>query len=380
MVSGESTRNRGIFHTKNETLACDGYYRVHILCGESLCSHTSSYLKIGTTALVVAMIEAGVCQTEAVQLRYPLNAMRAFAADPRCAAKAALKIGHAATAIEIQRHYLQWAEANLRREFMPDWAEDVCREWRRVLDRLESDPASLSATLDWAIKHSLVADRLGKRGMQWKALRHWNRILTWLQWAQAATGCGGGPLTVELVLGSRSPLRDEVKSLTPYLADLGFKWDDMIPLMHLRQELFEIDMRFAQIGEKGIFASLDRAGLLSHRLARGCDVRAALTDPPQAGRARLRGEFVRRHARRRGRYYADWKRVLDYGRKRILDLSNPLETEERWRDWTAVEAKCYRSPELMDLDLLLRPPSTRDPDPPAAGGASGGRPSRGSGF
>jgi len=158
------------------------------------------------------------------------------------------------------------------------------------------------------------------------------------------------------------------------------RWDDMIPLLRLRQELFEIDMRFAQIGEKGIFASLDKAGLLSHRLARGCDVQAAVTDPPSAGRARLRGEFVRRHARRRGRYCADWKRVWDYGRKRVLDLSNPLETEERWRDWTAVEAECFQSSELMDLDDLLRPPLTRDTDPPAAGGASGARPSRESPF
>jgi len=41
-VSNNSTRDRGIFHTKDETLAADGYHRLHIICGESLCSETRS--------------------------------------------------------------------------------------------------------------------------------------------------------------------------------------------------------------------------------------------------------------------------------------------------------------------------------------------------
>ena len=37
-ISGESTRDRGIFHTKDEPLCTNGYHRLHVLCGESLCS------------------------------------------------------------------------------------------------------------------------------------------------------------------------------------------------------------------------------------------------------------------------------------------------------------------------------------------------------
>lgn len=67
-VSSDSTGNRGIFHTKDESLCGPGYHRLHLLCGESLCSETASWLKLGATALVVAMIEAGVNPGGAVDL------------------------------------------------------------------------------------------------------------------------------------------------------------------------------------------------------------------------------------------------------------------------------------------------------------------------
>ena len=60
VASADSTSDRGIFHTKNEPLSRDGYNRLHIICGESLCSETAMFLKAGTTALIVAMADAGV--------------------------------------------------------------------------------------------------------------------------------------------------------------------------------------------------------------------------------------------------------------------------------------------------------------------------------
>ena len=88
-VSTESTHSRGIFHTKDEPLSGGAYHRLHLLCGESLCSQLATWLKIGTTALVVAMIEAGLQPGDAVALRAPVAAMQTFAGDPGCAAAVA---------------------------------------------------------------------------------------------------------------------------------------------------------------------------------------------------------------------------------------------------------------------------------------------------
>jgi proteasome accessory factor A len=51
-VSNNSTSERGIFHTKDETLAEEGYHRLHIITGESLCSETALWLNMGATALI----------------------------------------------------------------------------------------------------------------------------------------------------------------------------------------------------------------------------------------------------------------------------------------------------------------------------------------
>jgi len=363
ILSDESTRNRGIFHDKNETLAREGCNRLHILCGESLCSQVSSFLKIGTTALVVAMIEEKACPTEAVQLSFPLSAIRAFSSDPGCTAAAALKNGKSATAIEIQSHYLRYAEANLGRKFMPEWAESVCTEWRRILNQLERNPGALDTTLDWAVKHSLFRDQARRRGVAWESLPHWNRVMNWLRGALTATEFHAMPVTAELVLGPNSPVKNEQKIIAQYLADAGLNWAGFAGYINLRRELFEIDMRFSQLGGKGIFAALDRAGVLSHRRFGSREIRSAMTRPPSFGRAGLRGEFVRRNAGQGARLRCDWRGIWDIRRKRVLDLSDPFAAEEKWRDFTDLETERSRDPGLAELRHLSRFRGIPESDP-----------------
>ena len=137
VASADSTgQDRGIFHTKNEPLCQDEYNRLHIICGESLCSETAMFLKVGTTALIVAMAEAGVNPGGEVQIEAPLDALRVFAADTTCQKTVRMKNWRRLTAIDIQRHYLQHAEAHAHEKYMPDWAAEVCRMWRDVLEQL----------------------------------------------------------------------------------------------------------------------------------------------------------------------------------------------------------------------------------------------------
>jgi proteasome accessory factor A len=172
-VSRESTRDRGIYHTKEEPLCGGGYRRLHILCGESQCSQLGTFLKVGATALVVRLAELGLCRGREVTLQAPLAAMRGFSADPTCTRKEPLKNGEQRSALEIQRHYLQTAEAHLSRAFMPPWAGEVCAEWRRMLERLEDGAEGVSTLLDWGIKLSLYREHARKRGFSWDELSEW---------------------------------------------------------------------------------------------------------------------------------------------------------------------------------------------------------------
>jgi len=331
-ISGSSTEMRGIFHTKNETLARRGYHRMHLLCGESLCSNIAAWLRVGVTAVVVAMIDAGITPGIAVRLRTPLSALKRFVADPTCQAAAVRTNGSPISALGIQRRYLQLAEENLTHDCMPPWADKVCVEWRRMLDRIENDPESLSNTLDWAIKLAVYRDCAAQRGVEWETIPAWNHVLEEVRLGLRASP-HSGMARVELVLGQKSkpsPIPDTIKALTPHVESHGLSWDMMRTVVDLRKELFELDFRFGQLGGGGLFDSLDRAGVLDHRAPGVVRVADAMHAPPREGRAGLRGRRIRRYSGRPN-FHCNWDSIWDGDGKRRLDLSDPFATESKWR-------------------------------------------------
>jgi proteasome accessory factor A len=306
-VSGNSTSERGIFHTKDETLSRNGYHRLHIICGESLCSETALWLSMGATALIVALIEAGFHPGHEVRLKNPLGAMRSFSVDPTCRAVALTPGGKKLSAVQIQRHYLEMAEAHCEAPFMPAWADQVCFQWRQMLDRLENGaPGSVASTLDWAIKLSLFLDHAERRGLD---PRHWHH-----------TDSAVPPKldVVEFALSSD----EEPASSKPGIASPA--------VCKVHQELCEIDTRFGQLGDKGIFAALHRAGVLTHHLDGVDNIEHALANPPAIGRAHLRGLCVQRFKGQKRRYSCSWRNVVDLEKNLLLDLSEPFAYEEEW--------------------------------------------------
>lgn len=339
--SGDSTCNRGIFHTKNEPLCRDGYNRLHVICGESLCSETAMFLKVGTTALIVAMAEAGLNPGGEVQIDSPLDALRAFAADPTCNKAVRMKDGRKLTAIEIQQHYLQAAEHHAGDGRMPTWAGDVCRIWRDILDRLAQDPRATDCVLDWSIKLSLYADQAAKLGIRWEQLPLWSEIITRLNTAVAHPNCDAEQMTLELLMGPQSPIPDDANRLTKFLRSKGADWRDLRQLLNARLRLFEIDTRFGQLGPKGIFESLNSAGVLNHRVGSVENVERALAEPPTGGRARVRGHAIRRLASERGSWCCDWHCIINPAHGRMLDLGNPFASEESWTQCGNQEAGMF---------------------------------------
>jgi pup-ligase protein len=343
VTSENSTYSRGIFHTKDEPLARDGSHRLHIICGESLCSETAMWLKVATTAIVVAMIEARVCQAGLVQLASPLDALRIFATDPDCKSMVRMADNKGMSAIEIQYHYLTRAEAHLGAKFMPAWAEEVCAEWRAMLNRLLDAPHSASDRLDWAIKLALYVERARRRRIRWESLRVWSEVLKTLQASLTQAGFIDKSASVDFILSSTSPVRDEVKRLAPYIAERGLSWGDLSAVLALRQELFEIDARFSQLGPSGIFSALDRAGVLNHRVAGVSHIEHAMANPPSGCRARIRGEFIRRVQGDQRRYRCDWQSIWDAETQHSMDLADPFETQERWKELPEAEKQLYES-------------------------------------
>lgn len=332
-TSFESQSSRAIFSVRDEALSNEGYYRVHLICGDANCSELSTYLKVGTTAVVLAMADAGVdFGLGSASLQSPVQAMALFARDPRLEAKALCVDGRPRTALEIQRHYLALAEKHLGASFMPGWAEELTGHWRSVLDRLERDPRDLAGWLDWPTKLEIF-----ERYVASQSTLSWDSLLAWTKAVEQAAASFGEP--------RRGPARFTAEQLKRCLAGCGetldlfgqpgadagtnaLDWNDYPQFLRLRDELCELDLRYGLLYPGGLYSDLEAAGCMKGRLIAADDIERARDRAPEPGRARLRGEWIKRLAGREG-YGCDWAWIR--GRSQYLDLGNPFATEACWQ-------------------------------------------------
>jgi proteasome accessory factor A len=141
--------------------------RLQISIGDSNMADTAEYLRIGTTLLVLDVIEAGEMPS-VPRVRRPIRSLRAICGDPMLAARIPLTGGRWATALELQRFYLEAGRRFLdRRPDAPAEAREIVRRWDVALDLLADDPQSLVGSLDWVTKR-FVLDK-SARGASWEA-------------------------------------------------------------------------------------------------------------------------------------------------------------------------------------------------------------------
>jgi proteasome accessory factor A len=134
--------------------------RLQLTVGDSNMAQHAEYLKVGTTLLVLDVIEAGELG-RAPRLRRPLHALRAVSADPDLRTPLALASGGNATALEIQRFYLAACRRFVnRRDPLHAASRQVLDLWGETLEALEHEPARLVGKVDWVTKRSLL-DSLG---------------------------------------------------------------------------------------------------------------------------------------------------------------------------------------------------------------------------
>jgi proteasome accessory factor A len=332
VASDASTSSRGIYHNKNESLNSSGYHRLHVLCGESVCSQVSLWLKTAVTALVVAMIEAGLEPCAAIQLCDPLGAMERFAVDTELRATARSPDGRSWTALEMQRHILRKIEDHAGHRLMPAWTPQVIARLRQVLDRLERGPAAVAKTLDWAIKLALFQELAQRRGIPWESLAARNERLPRRRARPPRVAPSDHVRSlVHLLLEGASAAVDDSPPPAGGPEQESSDREESPAVLALRQELFALDTRFGQLGRQGVFAALDQAGVLEHGVAGVDNIEHAIAHPPATGRARLRGDCVRRFHPQHDRFVCDWTSIWDQERRQYLDLSDPFVSEEHWR-------------------------------------------------
>src|SRR5438067_520201 len=174
-VGLETTLKRPIINTRDEPHADpERYRRLHVIIGDANMSEVSTYLKVGTTALVLAMIEERWFAETGVDLSVegPVAALRAVSHDATLAQQVTLRDGRRLTAVQLQMEFLEQARKFCQDRYgddLDDQTADVLTRWESVLERLSVDPMSLSRELDWVAKYELLQGYRDRESLDWEA-------------------------------------------------------------------------------------------------------------------------------------------------------------------------------------------------------------------
>jgi proteasome accessory factor A len=242
-VSSATTRSRPIINTRDEPHAdAERYRRLHVIVGDSNMAEPTTLLKVGSTDLVLRMIEAGVVMRD-LSLENPIRAIREISHDITGQRTVKLVNGRELSALQIQREYYEKASDFIAKRDADDpTAKQVLELWGRTLDSVDSgDLGRIEHEIDWVIKYQLI---------------------------------------------SRYQAKHDLPMSSPRLAQLDLAYHD-------------ISRR------RGVYHLLEKRGMVD-RISSDIEVFAAKSVPPQTTRARLRGEFIKKAQERRRDFTVDW--------------------------------------------------------------------------
>ncbi len=170
-VGLETTLKRPIVNTRDEPHAdAQKYRRLHVIIGDANMSEVATYLKVGTTAIVLAMIEDDELGLDLTPVA-PVAALRAVSYDLSLQRPIELVGGRSATALEIQWDYLERAQKYAESHGLESVGEsvgaDVLARWEQVLTALETDPMQTADIVDWVAKRRLLDGYRERHDLEW---------------------------------------------------------------------------------------------------------------------------------------------------------------------------------------------------------------------
>jgi proteasome accessory factor A len=165
-VSGRVRFNRAIINPKHDSFFDYGeYQRLHLLFGEANMNEYATALKIGTTMLVLDLLEVAAVPDE-VMLGDPLQSLKSVSRDPTWKWPVERASGGSIGSVDLQRIYLARARDLFQnRDPDTDW---ILREWEATLNALEHDPQSLGDRLDWVAKRNMMELYIEDQGTSWR--------------------------------------------------------------------------------------------------------------------------------------------------------------------------------------------------------------------
>ncbi len=166
-VGLETTLKRPIINTRDEPHSDAGRYRrLHVIIGDATMCEVQTYLKLGTTALLLAAIEDGRLPDD-LALADPVRSTWKTSHDTSLAQVLPLANGENVTALELQFRYLEWLTKYAESEMPGEIWDPLLSEWKSVLEDLETDPALTADRLDWTAKRRILDGYRERDQLSW---------------------------------------------------------------------------------------------------------------------------------------------------------------------------------------------------------------------
>jgi Pup amidohydrolase len=287
-VGLETTLKRPIINTRDEPHADpERYRRLHVIIGDANMSEISCYLKVGTTALILSMIEDRWFADNGVDLgiEAPVAALRAISHDPTLHHTVTMTDGRRLTGLQVQAEFLEQARKYVEDRYganADDQTLDVLDRWERTLIQLSDDPMLLANELDWVAKLQLLQGYRDRESLDWDS---------------------------------------------PKLQLVDLQYSDVRP-------------------DKGLYNRLVARGRME-RILTDTEVQRAVTEPPTDTRAYFRGRCLAKFAPEVAA--ASWDSVIfDVGRESLqrVPMLEPLRGTKAHVD--ELLARCSTAAELVD--------------------------------
>ncbi|MBI1821350.1 MAG: proteasome accessory factor PafA2 family protein [Nitrospirae bacterium] len=158
--------NRAIINTRDEPLADPARYRrIHLLLGDSNMLEYATALKVGTTSVMLSLIEEGVGPPD-LMLQDAVLDLKQISRDPGQEWIVTLENGKKISAVEMQFSFSNAAKKYLSgKDSDTDW---VITEWGKTLEALAKDPYTLVGKIDWISKKWLLEMFLESEDKGWE--------------------------------------------------------------------------------------------------------------------------------------------------------------------------------------------------------------------
>lgn len=182
VISKETTKDRPIFNIgrEGEALASGNYRRLHMILGDANLSGWATWMKLGTTGIVLRMIE-DMFIIDMPILHDPLEALRTISRDVTCRVPLAMRDGKRMSALDIQWFYYERVNTYLAEFGCSDEEDDLMDAWEEVLKDITHEPMKLRNRVDWAMKKRFLDTYLAQSGSSWENIARDQPIISSLQ-------------------------------------------------------------------------------------------------------------------------------------------------------------------------------------------------------